>query len=737
MQRALAFTLTFFALVFLLASIRYRPPAPVPADAPALRFSATLAREMQTRLVGDGATRYVGTPGNVRGRAVIVAQLEDLGWKVEVQEARSCTYHGNCAPVTNVVAQLTGREPSLPGVLLTAHYDSVPTSPGASDDGFGTAALLETARALAAGPRPRRTIVAAFTDGEEAGLLGAEAFTRGHPLAHTVGATVNIDSRGSGGPSQVFETSPGNAWLVSLMSAHIDRPVTSSLFYEVYKRMPNDTDFSLTKTLAPGLNFANVRGIENYHTPLDAVDSSDIGTLQHHGDQVLAMTRAFVDSDLRDAAAGASGDAVWFDVLALGIVRWPERWSIVLALVGLMLVIGHAIRQRAFDRGLFVFFASIVPGALVPFVVRLGLGAVGAVPAPWIAYPLPALVALHTSAAAAALGVGYLVARRARPQAVWAGTWIGWGLLGVVASAFAPGTSYVFVVPTLIAGLGAALGLAIACVAPAMAASVVLTFALVIYDALGLTFAPLLVLPTLLLCTTLAPLVVDLLKRSGTRVLAALGAVALSLGVVAILVPKFSAAVPQRVNVIFRQDDRTARVFLDNTWKRSTWGRPPAPMVDAIGGGMQTASALPWTLPSRFADAPRIELKAPTADVLSVEDDGRRHHVRIRVRSPRGASTLALVFPHGRDVAVTVAGRRADLRPVESGRSVGLLAVPGEGVLVELESPVGGPIAMSILDCSPGVPAGTMADAAVHARPKEATQFQEGDLTVVATDLSL
>src|SRR5690606_27421144 len=157
-----------------------------------------------------------------------------------------------------------GRDAALPAVLLTAHYDSVAAGPGASDDGLGVAALLEAGRALAEGPRPRRSIVAVFTDAEESGLLGASAFVRDHPLARTVGTTVNVDARGSRGPSQMFETSTGNDGLVALVAGAVSRPVTTSLFYEVYRRMPNDTDFTLTKTVAAGVNFANTAGIEHY-----------------------------------------------------------------------------------------------------------------------------------------------------------------------------------------------------------------------------------------------------------------------------------------------------------------------------------------------------------------------------------------------------------------------------------------------------------------------------------------
>ena len=209
-ERPLAITLAVFALVYFISVLRYAPPAVAPASAPSDHFSAARANEVQERLVGDGSTRFVGTDGNARGRAVIAAELSRFGWAVESQQDWSCTFHGACAFVTNVIGRLQGTAPGEhDGVLVSAHHDSVLAGPGASDDGLGTAALLETARALSAGSRPRRTIVALFADGEETGLLGAGAFLR-HPLAGSIGTTVNIDARGNHGPSQMFETSRGN-----------------------------------------------------------------------------------------------------------------------------------------------------------------------------------------------------------------------------------------------------------------------------------------------------------------------------------------------------------------------------------------------------------------------------------------------------------------------------------------------------------------------------------------------
>ena len=99
-------------------------------------------------------------------------------------------------------------------------------------------------RTRAAPPHP---IILLVTDGEEAGLLGALLFVREHPLAKHVSAAVNMDSRGVSGASLMFETGTANISLMHLYAAAARRPVTNSLFYVVYKALPNDTDFTVFK----------------------------------------------------------------------------------------------------------------------------------------------------------------------------------------------------------------------------------------------------------------------------------------------------------------------------------------------------------------------------------------------------------------------------------------------------------------------------------------------------------
>src|SRR6267143_1539126 len=242
---ALAVTIVFIGL----AALRYRPPPARPADAPAQDFSAGRAREVLRAVLGGGEPHPTGSEAGARVRQRVFAELDRLGYQPRIQEAFACGAVGICARVTNVIARLDGRR-AVKAVLLSAHYDSVPAGPGASDDGAGVATVLEIARILAARPPPPHPVVLLLTDGEEAGLLGATLFVQQHPLSKQVKAAVNLDARGTSGPSLMFETGTANTWLMRLYGSAIARPFSNSLYYVVYKRLPNDTDFSVFKTAA-------------------------------------------------------------------------------------------------------------------------------------------------------------------------------------------------------------------------------------------------------------------------------------------------------------------------------------------------------------------------------------------------------------------------------------------------------------------------------------------------------
>ncbi len=81
---------------------------------------------------------------------------------------------------SNVVAEIRGTEKPGEIVLLGAHLDSWDLGTGALDNGVNCVLVTEVARAIAAGPKPKRTIRFVLFGSEESGLLGSLGYVRSH-----------------------------------------------------------------------------------------------------------------------------------------------------------------------------------------------------------------------------------------------------------------------------------------------------------------------------------------------------------------------------------------------------------------------------------------------------------------------------------------------------------------------------------------------------------------------------
>ncbi|GGD49061.1 M20/M25/M40 family metallo-hydrolase [Erythrobacter arachoides] len=80
----------------------------------------------------------------------------------------------------NVTGEITGRDPSLPPVLLACHLDSWDEGTGAIDDASGCAIAAATALRVAEQGQPLRTIRVLFAGAEENGLWGSAAYSAAH-----------------------------------------------------------------------------------------------------------------------------------------------------------------------------------------------------------------------------------------------------------------------------------------------------------------------------------------------------------------------------------------------------------------------------------------------------------------------------------------------------------------------------------------------------------------------------
>ncbi|KPJ00913.1 Endoplasmic reticulum metallopeptidase 1 [Papilio xuthus] len=204
--------------------------------------------------------------------------------------------------VQSVVARARGRggetsrarRPSRTALLLNCHYDTVPGSPGASDDGAGCAVALEALRALVAAPRPLRHDLVLLLNGAEENILQAShAFITTHKWARDVRAFVNIEACGAGGREVLFQAGPHDPWMLEVYAGAVPHPFASSLAQELFQSglIPADTDFRIFRDFG-GLSGMDLAWSSNgyvYHTRLDTAARVPLAALQRTGDNVLAL----------------------------------------------------------------------------------------------------------------------------------------------------------------------------------------------------------------------------------------------------------------------------------------------------------------------------------------------------------------------------------------------------------------------------------------------------------------
>ncbi len=766
-HRALWLALAGAALIWAATLAAYRPPAPLGEDAPQDTFSAQRAKAVLEDLVGSGIPHPIGSAAAARTRERIMRRLSALGYVPELQSGFVCR-EGVCGSPVNIIAKRDGAPGEPDAVMLTAHYDSVPAGPGASDDGASVAAALEIARILAARPRPRHPIVLLLTDGEEAGLLGASLFVQQHPLSNQIKAAVNMDARGTSGPSLMFETGTANAWLMRLYESAVARPFTNSLYYVIYKQLPNDTDFTVFKAAAyQGFNLSYVGNVGRYHTPLDNFANASGDSMQHQGDTALALLRALAETP---ALHPPVSETVYFDGFAHALIVWPAGFTLPAALLSLALLLGEtviltckgAVTRRGIACGGLGTLCVLVSGVtLCAALLALGLAA-GKVPplasASWISQPVP----MHIAAAAIALLAAGCVAAWLARAGFW-GFWVSSNLLVAmlsVACAFAvPGASFVLLLTAIAAALSA-LPAAIYLARSRMPASwtsdiAALTPCLVfcgaafpqlrfLYMGLGSLAWP---LSTLLLCfgtSTLLPLLAAASASARQIVLGAAALLALGGAAITVSLPAYSADWPERINLEYWLDADAGQAHYLASCDSSQLpaGLAAAAHFDPVprprfAGSGSTAF---------YADAPTLAFAAPELSPVSPPKASQpgspasAAHFELRLRSLRGAPEALVVFPASAHVAqislTTPAGLvRVPLSLLRSGATlVDFVSLPAGGVEFSFEAPGRSAMAVQVFDQSYDFPEGQVLQ---RARPPNAISSQNGDVTVVHRTVSL
>jgi hypothetical protein len=691
-------------------------PPPVPASAPAGAFSAERAMA-DVRAMGS-TPHAVGSAANAKVRDYLIARMQALGLNPQVQRASSFASRGpfiSGATVENVIGVLPGRDRSAPALTLMAHHDSVVGSPGAADDTAGVASALEIVRAIKAGGVPDRDVMVVITDGEEAGLLGAQAFFDESPLAAHVGYVVNMETRGGGGQAQMFETAADNGGDVALYRRTAQAPNSNALTVFIYKHMPNDTDFTVARKHGKvGLNYAFIGRQFDYHSPSSTPAALDEGSLQHMGAQVLPTARALAFG----ALPGRAPDVAYGNLLFGLTAAYPTGfgWLVLLLAVGLVVAgAARARRQGALSgrdigRGVGASLYILAAGGAALELARRATG----VGSGWVAYrPLLARFAvfeLMMLAVAIAVVMAAAAFAGGRSRGRWiaggaalaaglaaslfggfdmaglvfgaagtiigvvsfgapsrlAGTWTGVlavvSLAGLALQILAPSAAYVVVWPLLAAGVAAAFSAAGADRRIGVQAAVVVIAALVLawIGALfhgmlqGLDMAALAVAPTLIAAVVLWPLAFTETPEDATPwPAAAVIAVGLALAAWLHLSSPWTPRHPNAVEPLYVVDPAAHKAWRASGVAPDAW---TLNLLKAEGGAV---SKLPMAFAAEPLDAAPAAVVAatPAPASMTVGADGR---VTLTVGLTPGAARVIVALRAPTAInAVTVNGKPA------------------------------------------------------------------------------
>lgn len=300
----------------------------------------------------------------------IINELDKMGLETEIQNQVVLSSRRVGTNAANIIGTIKGSRSGKSLVLLT-HYDSsAHSSFGASDAGSGVVTILEGVRAfLSKNIIPLNDIHVVFTDAEEIGLLGAEAFVKNHKLIDNVGLVLNFEARGSGGPSyMLMETNGMNSKLISeFANANPRFPAANSLMYSIYKMLPNDTDLTVFREQANinGFNFAFIGDHFDYHTSLDTYERLDRNTLLHQADYFMSMVNHFSKSDL--SKLDSDVDYVYSNFPFLKLIYFSNSWIYPLLILSaifflVLIFLGLVLNKLQLD--------GILNG-IIPFIISL------------------------------------------------------------------------------------------------------------------------------------------------------------------------------------------------------------------------------------------------------------------------------------------------------------------------------------------------------------------------------
>lgn len=752
--------LLFVSALVSLSIYRQDLPSSQPANAALTAFSS--GRAMKYLEVIARKPHPIGSSEHDVVRDYILGELTALGVNPAVQSttAADANWGGliRAGRVQNIVARLKGTA-STRAIMVVGHYDSAPTSFGASDDGAAVATMLETLRALRSEQPLKNDVIFLFTDGEEAGLLGATAFVKNHEWFKDVGLVLNFEARGSKGPSIMFETSNHNGWLIKEFAKAAPHPISNSFAYEIYRLLPNDTDLTIFKDAdLPGLNFAFIDGYMHYHTLLDNATEIDERSLQHHGENALALTQHFGNLDL---TTKPQANAVYFDVLGLTLLHYSGLWvvplAVLVAVLFLVLLIAGIKSKRLSVSGILLGLVALMLSMLVSWgmetLIWLGVQKLPGVAA-WTQrgdsyHSKVYLLSFVVLTLALTAMVHLFFRRRTSLENLMAGSMLLWVILLAPTSLFVPGASYLLTFPLLFSFgvLGWRLWdkerdqvttkfLLLACLGSVP--GIILLSPIIYQSFIGFTLDRIgLVMVLVVLSLGLLLPLLELMSASQKRVVPGFVLLSLVLLVAVSATSRFDAGRPKMNSMFYWLNADVGSA----TWA-STDKKPDEWTAQFLSPKVEAGSLPQMFVNNDFqsflkSQAPVAPLLVPEVKVLEDQrgaDDERT--LRLQITSPRGATVVSLYLDSNPEILASSINGQA-ITGAESPWSLRYFGVPPEGIEISWRVKSTQPLRLSVFDQSYGLP--VIPDGSYRPRPSYMTPFPAAinDSTFVSKSFTL
>lgn len=210
----------------------------------------------------------------------------------------------------NLLVRVNGSDSSLPALLLSSHFDSVPTSYGITDDGMGVASMMGVLRQLCSkeAKQPKRTIIFNFNNNEEFGLYGAKAFLS-HPWSKQVRYFLNLEGTGAGGKAVLFR---GTDYGIVNHFSSVRYPYANSLFQQGFNNhlIGSETDYAVYKDMGNlrGLDLAFFKPRDIYHTAGDNIRNTNKRSLWHMLSSTIDFTKHLTNGEIDLDIDEASGN---------------------------------------------------------------------------------------------------------------------------------------------------------------------------------------------------------------------------------------------------------------------------------------------------------------------------------------------------------------------------------------------------------------------------------------------